>query len=163
MPIAMQFAPRNPAQADAPRPITLTLSIGVVAAVVSTATCALLVASANAIAPFPRDTSFPGLLTVLKNAALLSPIAAVACGSYGLLAGTVGGALLTWRRRRVHTIRRLLIESSVAGVVLGFLFPFYDVLVNGPIAHADLFILGAPVGLVCAVTCALAFRKRLVS
>jgi RsiW-degrading membrane proteinase PrsW (M82 family) len=67
-----------------------------------------------------RDPSSPTVWDVGRATLLLCPITAVSCGSFGFLAGIAGSAAIYLRRRRIQGTKRLLIESAVAGFVLGF-------------------------------------------
>ncbi|HWO31840.1 MAG TPA: hypothetical protein VNO32_23845 [Candidatus Acidoferrum sp.] len=73
-----------------------------------------------------------------------------------------GGALLSLRRRHIHTIYKLLIESAIVGFLLGLAYPFFDRLVNGPLLNGWAMLLSAPVGVCCALVCALTFSDRFV-
>jgi H+/Cl- antiporter ClcA len=137
------------------------LKAGALAAFLATAASALLIATLIGVGPM-QGTTPPTVLDILRAAFWLTPITAVSCGSFGFLAGIAGSALLDWRRRRIRSTRRLVIESGIVGFVLGFSFLFFDAVVN-PRSHGAMqALLSAPVGMGCAVLCALAFRGRFV-
>lgn len=93
----------------------------------------------------------------------LSPIAAISCGPFGLLSGFVGGAFMCLRGPRVSSAKRFLVETSILGLPLAFLFPFCDAWVNGGPSTLALglpYLLAIVLGPVCAFICALAFQQR---
>jgi hypothetical protein len=91
----------------------------------------------------------------------LSPLTAITCGWFGLLAGFIGGVFMCLRGPRVTT-GRFLIEISLLGLPLACLFPVLDALVNGPgtLLPHGLFLLVVVSGLLCAFICALVFHQR---
>ena len=100
------------------------------------------------------------LWELTKAVLWLSPLTAIACGWFGLLAGLIGGAFMCLRGPRV-TSRRLLIETSILGLPLACLFPPLDAWINRPWGPAlVLYLLALVLGPVCAFICALAFRQR---
>jgi hypothetical protein len=106
-------------------------------------------------------TSSPSILDIARATFLLCPITAVSCGSFGFLAGIAGGTAIYLRRRRIRSTRRLLIECAILGFLLGFLFPLFDHLLNPP-SLDSMKLLSAPAGVICALLCAFAFRRRIV-
>jgi hypothetical protein len=107
-------------------------------------------------------TTSPTAWDLAKATLLLLPITAVSCGSYGFLAGIPGGALLSLGSRHIHTINKLLIESAIVGFLLGLAYPFFDPHGNGPLLNGWAMLLSAPVGVCCALVCALTFSDRFV-
>jgi|HubBroStandDraft_2_1064218.scaffolds.fasta_scaffold338459_1 hypothetical protein len=145
------------------RPWTIfILKAGTLAAFLATAASALLIATLIGVGPLQGTTS-PTVLDILRATFWLTPITAVSCGSFGFLAGIVGSALLDWRRLRIRSTRRLLIESGIVGFVLGFMFLFFDGAVNPRSLSFSEIILSAPTGMCCALLCALVFRRRFVT
>jgi hypothetical protein len=144
------------------RPRTVfILKAGALAAFLATAASAMLVAALAALGPIQRTTS-PTILDILRAAFWLTPITAVSCGSFGFLAGVAGSALLDWRGQRIRSTRSLLIESGIVGFVLGFMFLFFDAVVNPRSLNGMEIFVSAPVGMCCALLCALVFRHRFV-
>jgi hypothetical protein len=144
------------------RPRTIfILKAGALAAFLATAASALLIVTLIGVGPMQGTTS-PTVLDILRAAFWLTPITAVSCGSFGFLAGIVGSTLLDWRRQRIRSTRRLLIESGIVGFVLGFTFLFFDGVVNPRSLNSMAIILSTPVGVCCALVCALVFRRRFV-
>jgi hypothetical protein len=136
--------------------LKIALWVAILVSVIS----ALLFTVINAVPPLPR-TLLPTVWDLVKTTVLLLPITAVSCGSFGALAGIVGGTFLVLRRRRIHSTRRLMIESGIAGFILGLGYPFFDRLLNH---YAQGWaILSAPVGLICAMICAASFRNQLIT
>jgi hypothetical protein len=138
------------------------LKVGTLAAVLATLASALEIAVLSALGPFQSTTSAPNVWDVTRSTLLLCPITAVSCGSYGLLAGIVGSAILSWRRQRIHSTRRFLIESALAGFVFGFFFPLFDRMMNSSSLSGMQALLSAPVGMSCAILCAVVFRGHFV-
>jgi membrane associated rhomboid family serine protease len=171
----------EPRRTDPPKwPFGLILRVGVLNALLVTVVSALTIALLSGVgtedvvvirgvgvkqqAPSIRSW-LPNPLEVGKAAALLCPITAVSCGSFGLLAGLAGGALIYRRRRRIRSTKRLLFESAIVGFILGCLFPVFDVLMNRAlgILHGGSgasVVIAPAVGILCALLCALVFRKR---
>jgi len=139
------------------------LKAGGLAAVLATAVSAILIAVLSAVSPFSRDTTSPRAFEVATNAVLLLPIAAVSCGSYGLLAGLAGGSLLTLCRRRIRSMRRLLIVAGIVGFVSGFLFLFFDHFVGGSYVNGVQLLFSVPAGALCAVLCAVVLRSHFLA
>jgi hypothetical protein len=137
----------------------LILKMAVWAAVLASIISALLFTALNAVPPLP-GTLLPTAWDLAKTTVLLLPMTAVSCGSFGALAGIVGGAFLVLRKPRIHSTRRLMIESGIAGFILGLGFPFFDRLVNHYTRGWG--ILSAPIGALCAMICAVSFRNQLV-
>jgi hypothetical protein len=100
----------------------------------------------------------PNPWEVAKTTVLLCPITAVSCGFFGLLAGLVGATLMSFRRGRVRSSRRYLMETAILGFLLAGLFPVLDGWMNG--AQGFLCML---IGIPCALISALAFRKRFLN
>jgi membrane associated rhomboid family serine protease len=144
------------------RPAILILKVGVLAAALATIVSALLVAVLSAVGPPLSDTTSPSILDITKTTILLFPITAVSYGSFGLLAGIIGSATLVVRRRRIRSRRRLLVEASIMGFLLGFLFPFFDRLLNRYVNPVHV-LFSAPVGTFCALLCALFFRRHFLN
>lgn len=136
---------------------------GLLAAVLATVVSALLIVVLSAATPPERDTTSPSVFEMAKTAILLCPITAVSCGPFGLLSGLLGSALLSLRKRRIRSIRRLLIEAGIVGFVLGFFFPFFDRLVSQSYANGFQMLLSAPAGTLCALFCAVLFRHRFLT
>jgi hypothetical protein len=144
-----------------PRYASLILRSGILAAFLATVVPALGFTILSAMRPIATTTS-PTAWDIAKATLLLLPITAVSCGSYGFLGGIAGGVLLSLPRRHIHTINKLLIESAIVGFLLGLAYPFFDRLVNGPLLNGWEMLLSAPVGVCCALVCALTFSDRFV-
>jgi hypothetical protein len=145
------------------RLLAFILKAGILAATLATVISAILIAALSAEG-FPHNgTTSPTVFEVANNAVLLVPITAVSCGSYGLLAGLAGGALFSLRRRRIRSMRKLLIEAGIAGFVLGFLFLFFDRFVGQSYANGMQLLFSAPAGALCALVCAVAFRGHFLA
>jgi hypothetical protein len=110
--------------------------------------------------------SFPNPLDVVKTVILMCPIAVFSCGPYGLLAGVIGGTVLYLRRKRIQTLKRLLLEAAIAGLLMGFAFPIFDGAMNSvPVLEfltPATGIFSILFGVICALLCALAFRQTFV-
>jgi hypothetical protein len=130
---------------DRYRYASLILKSGVLAAFLATVVSALAIAVLSAARPL-IDTTSPSVWDIGRATLLLLPIIGVSCGSYGFLAGMAGGALLTLRRRHIHSIQRLLIESATTGFLLGVAFPFFDRLMNNESTNVGSMLLAAPSG-----------------
>lgn len=143
--------------------LVLCLKMGIMAASLATLVSSFIVAVLNSLGPFQRSTDFPGLRNVIESAILLCAITVVSCGLYGMVAGITGGAILSRRKHPIRSIRRLVIESGSLGLLLGILFPFFDLLMNPPSLSGMQALLSAPVGMLCAIVCALTFRTHLVT
>ncbi len=136
---------------------------GILAAVFATAISALSVALLSAAVPPHPDTVAPGIFDIVRTALLLCPITAVSCGSYGFLAGLAGSALLNFRRRRIRSVTRLLVEAGIAGLIFGFLFPFFDRFVGQSYLNGGQMLFCAPVGALCALLCGVVLRRRFLA
>jgi len=150
------------------RPLALILKAGAFAALLATlfsaATIELLAAFADRV-----NGSTPRLWDIAKATVLLCAITIVPAGSFGFLAAVVAGTVLYLRRDRIRSVRRLLVESSAAGLVMGCLFPVFDAAVNSlavPSFRSWLsryeLVFCVPVAVLCAVLSALLFRKHVV-
>jgi hypothetical protein len=149
----------DPARSEDRLPyLAFVFKAGALAALLATFASALMIA---VFTPLTGGT-VPNAWSIAKTTLLLCPITAVSCGSYGLLAGIAGGAFLNLRRRRVQSTKRLLIESAIAGFLLGFFFPLFDRAMNPPSLSGMQILLSAPIGMCCALVCALTFRNRFV-
>jgi hypothetical protein len=116
-----------------------------------------------------RNGSLLHPLDAAETALLLLPITAVSCGTFGLLAGIVGGTAIYLRRRRVHSSKRLLVESAISGFLMSCLFPFFDAAVNSLFLRSfqlwvipGQIILYPVLGIPCALTRALVVRKYFI-
>lgn len=138
------------------------LQAGALAALLASLFSALVIAVLSALQPLIQ-TSRPPVWDIIKAAILLVPITAVSCGPYGLLTGTVGAALLKLRRSRIRSARRLALEAAILGFLLGFFFPFFDGLMNRGGTNGMQIVFSAPVGMLCAIICALTLRTHLVT
>lgn len=141
------------------RDLGLILKMALWSAILATVTSAATFTALNAVRPIVQTLS-PTPWDLAKTTVLVLPITAVSFGSFGFLAGLVGGAFLVKRRPRIRSTRRLMIESAVAGFILGLGFPFFDRFLNR--YTAGWAILSAPVGMLCAMICAGSFRSQLV-
>jgi len=109
-------------------------------------------------------------LDAAETVLLLLPITAVSCGPFGLIAAFVGGSAVFLRRRRIRSGKRLLIESGIAGFLLGCLFPFFDLAANSVLLKERPQLMVIPIqllfypilGVLCALICALAFRRSFI-
>ncbi len=108
------------------------------------------------------ETAFPGIFDFLTAVMLLLPITIVSFGSYGFIAGLIGGACLYVRRQRFTTTKRLLAEAAIFGVAASIAFPFYDHLWNREGPAPLLYGFAIPVGISCGLITARFFRKRLM-
>jgi hypothetical protein len=110
--------------------------------------------------------SVPTLWDVVKAAFLLCALTAVWYGPLGFLAGGVGGAILHFRRKRIHTLKRLVLEASALGVAVAVVLPFYALAMSRWLNtwHSTWFglVVVLPLCVVSSVICALVFRRRLV-
>jgi hypothetical protein len=138
----------------------LVLKVGLLAAFLATFISAFLFTILSAVRPIVGSLS-PSGWDITKSTFLLLPITLVSCGSYGLAAGIVGGAFLIRRTPHTRSTGRLMIESAVAGLVLGFGFPFFDHLLSQYGTGWDV-ILAPATGMLCAIICALSFRGGVV-
>ena len=136
-------------------------------------------AALGALAPALVITILTGLpngsllhpIDVAETVLLLLPITAVSCGPFGLIAAFVGGSAVFLRRRRIRSGKRLLIESGIAGFLLGCLFPFFDLAENSVLVKERPQLMVIPIqllfypilGVLCAIVCALALRKYFIS
>ncbi len=141
-------------------PLLLILRAGVLNALLVTAISALIfavVVGAGTEWDPSRETrrTFPNLFEVIKAAALLCPITAVTCGSFGLLAGVTGALWMCFRKPHIRSSRRFLLETAITGSLLGGFFPVF----RGPTDPIPASVC-IGLGCLCAVLCALAFRKR---
>jgi|SRR5579864_1613796 hypothetical protein len=151
-----------------PRPLLPILKAGVLAATFATLFSAFAIELLTLLGPI-GPTSYPSLWDIARAMLLLCAITVVSCGSFGFLAGIAGGTILYFRRGRIRSVKRLLLESSIAGLALGSAFPLFDAAVNSEslrsfrtwLSSAE-FILCALGGLISALFCALAFRRRFV-
>jgi nitrate reductase gamma subunit len=115
------------------------------------------------------NRAWPSPLHFLATVLLLCPITAVSCGLFGAVAGILGGSVLYLRRIRIRSVKRLLLESGVAGLVFGLLYLPVDAAANSPSLKSfrpsmdpRQMTLTLPLAILCAVICALFFRKRFV-
>jgi hypothetical protein len=145
-----------------PRPWLFILKAALLTALLATLASALLIAVSIGLQPIVQTTR-PSMWDITKSVLLLLPITGVSCGSYGFLAGLVGVSILKWRKRRIRSTGRLLVESAVTGFMFGLLFPFFDRLLNPPSFSGMQLLLSAPIGMSCAILCALTFRTYLVT
>ncbi len=145
---------------DRPRYARLILTSGLLAATLATIASAVAIVILSAIIPMVGTTS-PNIGEVARAILLLMRITAVSCGSYGFLSGLAGSALLSLRAPNIHSRKRFLIESAIAGFLLGLAVPLFDRLMN-PSFNAAHMILTGPIGLGCAVGCALVLGNRFV-
>ena len=150
------------------RPVPLILKAAALAALLATVVSAFTIALLSAFATRGGD-SFPGPWDIAKSSLLLCSITAVSCGSFGFFAGLTGGTVLYARRRRIRSIRRFLIESALAGMVLGCMFPFFDATANSRSfesfrlwLHPAQIVFCVPVGITCALVCALVVRGHVI-
>ncbi|HME36135.1 MAG TPA: hypothetical protein VKF84_12940 [Candidatus Sulfotelmatobacter sp.] len=149
-------------------PVMLVFKAAALAALLATVVSALAIALFSAFATRGGDSSL-GAWDIAKSSLLLCSITAVSCGSFGFLAGLAGGTVLYARRRRIRSIKRFLIESALAGMVLGCMFPVFDAAVNSPSfgsfrlwLNPAQIVFCVPAGITCALICALAFRRRVI-
>ncbi len=105
-----------------------------------------------------RNGSLLHPLDAAETVLLLCPVTAVSCGPFGLLAGAAGGTAIYLRKRRIHSSKRLLAESAIAGFLMGCLFPFFDAAVNSfflksfqPLVIPGQIILYPVLGIPCAL------------
>jgi hypothetical protein len=108
-------------------------------------------------------------LDAAETVLLLCPITVVSCGPFGLLAGVAGGSVIYLRRKRIHSTKRLLAESAIAGFLMSCLFPFFDAAMNSfflksfqPLVIPGQIILYPVLGIPSALICALVFRRYFI-
>ena len=149
---------------------------------ISAGTIALLSGVGNGVEDWSRRSIPPpqgsathnilgSLLEVGKAAVWLCPITAVTCGSFGLLAAFAGGSLMYLRARRIRSTGRFLVETVIVGLILGCLFPVFDLGINrafgmNPYYESNSSIQRAlaPIfGAWCAFMCALVCLKRVMA
>ncbi len=155
----------------AKRPIPLVAEVAALNAVLATVMASLVVALLSAL-PDPHYgslTKAPTAADVLRTAILLCAITFATCAPFGFVSGVAGGAWLLIRRPKLRSIKRLLWESAIVGFLLGGLYNVQDRFLNFLQYHTaatSLSILQAAAcfvcGAVCAMICALIFRKHLV-
>jgi hypothetical protein len=138
----------------------LVLEMGLSSAMLASIVAAIIFTLLSAVPPLV-DTHAPSTWDLAKTIVLLLPITAASCGSFGALAGILGGVFLVLRRSHIHSTGRLMVESAIAGFVLGFGFPFFDRILNR--FTNNWAILSAPAGMLCSVICAAIFRRQLIS
>jgi len=145
------------------------LKASLVSGLLATLIPACIVALVGALPTGLRaDTSTsPSILDLSKVALLLCLITVVSCGPFGFLAGAAGSAWLRFRKRRIRSIWRLLVEATAAGFLCGLFFPFFDSAVASPhfqkvgaLLNPLQLLLCPVVGMACAWVCALVFRKH---
>lgn len=139
---------------------------------------AVLGAVLGTLAPALTITIFTGMRNGLllhpvdatETVLLLFPITAVSCGPFGLIAAVVGGSAIYLRRNRIRSGKRLLIESGIAGFLLGCLFPFFDLAENSVLLKERPQLMVIPIqllfypilGVLCAMVCAWALRRYFI-
>lgn len=142
-------------------PIAFVLKAAALAAFLTTVFSALLIATLSALNSI-RETTAPSVLGIIRSAFWLCPITAASCGSFGFVAGIAGSALLNWRRHRIRSTSKLLLEAGVAGFLLACLFPFFDRLMNPTSLNGIQILLSAPMGVFCALICAFTLRNHFI-
>ncbi len=108
-------------------------------------------------------SSGPTAADIIRSIAFMSVITSVPFGIFGLLAGFGGAFWLRFRRTNIKSRWRLLVEALAVGFVVGGIFLFYDATMNllsigyfDPSVQASMLL---PLSAVCAVLCALLFRR----
>ena len=146
-----------------------TLNASVFGALLATVTSALVIALLSALPTGPRHdlSNRPSVVDMVRTTFLLCAITVAPCGSFGFLAGAAGSTWLRFRKRRIRSLKRLLVEAAVAGFLIGILFPFFDSAVNSPpfqkigvLLTPLQLLLSLPFSIACALICALVFRKH---
>ena len=147
------------------RPFAFALRVGAFNAFLATLISALAIALISSIGNGTR----PNILEIGKTTFLLCPITVVSFGFFGFLAGVAGSAWIYFRKQRIHTTRRLLVESAIAGLLMGALFPFLDAAANSspitsisPSRNPAQILLCLALSIACALLWAFVFRKRFV-
>lgn len=146
-------------------PVTLFLTIGAFNALQASLLSAVALALAS---PLPRGWS-PDIGQVLRVTPLLLPITFVSFGSYGFLAGFAGSAWINRRRKRIWSMKRLLLHCLALGFLFTVAFPFFDILWNLLLSastyhRSPLQLLSCmPIGMTCALSTAMVFRKHLIA
>jgi hypothetical protein len=145
------------------------LKVSALGALLATATPALVITLLSALPTGPRPdlSTRPSVVDLVRTVVFLCAITAFPCGAFGFLAGAAGSTWLRFRKQRIRSLKRLLVEAAVAGFLLGALFPFFDSAVNSP-PFQKIGVLLTPLqlllclvlGIVCALTCTLVFRKH---
>lgn len=146
-------------------PFAFTLRVGALNALLATPLSALVIALISTLG----NSAFPNLLEIGKTALLLCPITFVSIGSFGFVAGVAGSAWICLRKRRIRTIKHLLVESGIVGLLMGVLFVFLDAAINSsPITSISSsrnpaqILLCWVLSAACALFWAYFFRKRFV-
>lgn len=144
--------------------LRFVVEVGIFSALLATVAAALTIAFLGRL----RDHSFPNPLDFVEAVLLLCPITVVSCGSFGFVAGIFGGTTIYLRRKHIHSSRRLLFESSLAGFLLGCTYPVFDGAVNSSsLIPLRLWmtpiqvIIAVVLSVLCALICALSFRKHI--
>jgi membrane associated rhomboid family serine protease len=146
----------------------VVVKTSVLSAVLATATSALAMAILSSLPTGPRPdlTNTPSIVDMVRTAFFLSAITVFPCGLFGLLAGATGAIWLRFRKRRIRSTRRLIVEAAIAGLLLGILFPIFDSALNSPhfqrigvLLTPLQLLLSLILGVTCALICALVFRK----
>lgn len=152
----------------------LILKAGALNALLLTALSALLIALMNGagtealeyrpgvIASSSIRHYVPNPIELAKTTVLLCPISAVSYGWFGFVTGLGVAALLSLRRRRIRSNKRLIIEATIFGIILGCLYPVF-VSWSGQWESPLLLVVFPFLGGICAAVSAAAFRERFVS
>jgi hypothetical protein len=135
-----------------PRYARLVLRVGGLSALLATVISAVAIVVLSAANP-TAGTRAPGAWDVAPSLLLLLPIPIVSCGPFGFLAGNAGSAFVTLRQRRIRSRMRLWGESATLGFLLGFIFPFFDRIVNRRFSSGGAMLWSAPIGMLCALVC----------
>jgi hypothetical protein len=145
--------------------VSFILRVAVLGALLGTSAPALAITLLTGV----RNRSLLHPLDAAETVLLLLPITAVSCGTFGFLAGIAGGTAIYLRRRRINSSTRLLVESAISGFLMSCIFPFFDAAVNSLFLRSfqlwvipGQIILYPVLGIPCALTCALVFRKYFV-
>lgn len=151
------------------------LKAAVLAAVFATVLSSAWVATLGAIAARANHRfefeSMPTLWDVGKGTVLFSVVTAGWYGPFAFLAGFAGAAVLYLRRRKIRTLKRLVVESMAIGFVLVLLFPLYDAAVYSQqlsaigyqfslLQSTGIFVVPIAVSAVCALACRRQFLHR---
>ena len=149
----------------------LMMRVGVANALLATVLSALLIATFSGtgtdgpalpvsatpqtVEVLPAPVRYPW--EVAKATLLLCPITFGCFGWFGFLAGGAAAALFLYLRRGIRSTINLVLESALAGFLLGAIFPWIDAAAIGPE-----FAFSPACGAVCGSICAAVFRKELL-
>ncbi|MBI2682975.1 MAG: hypothetical protein HYX26_07145 [Acidobacteriales bacterium] len=151
--------------------LTFVLKAGLLNAALASVLSALIIETLYMVVEYRRieGVELPGFLGFLCTVVLLLPITMVSCGSFGFLAGAAGAFWMHARRKKIKTVRRLRVESTVLGALAGVAFPFFDRGMNELLAAGGgggftpiIHLFTIPAGVTCSLITAAWFQGRFV-